>query len=27
MNGMGIRGASGKKVFPGMLAAPQSYSF
>ncbi|MDD5213356.1 MAG: peptidoglycan-binding protein [Candidatus Gracilibacteria bacterium] len=27
LNGAGIAGASGKKVFPGMLAAPKSYSF
>ncbi len=27
MNGMGIRWASGKLVFAGMLAAPQNYSF
>ena len=27
MNGMWIRWASGKKVFPWMLAAPQTYSF
>ncbi|MDQ7009226.1 MAG: hypothetical protein Q9M94_02955 [Candidatus Gracilibacteria bacterium] len=27
MNGKGIRGASGKKVFSGMIAAPSKYSF
>ncbi|MDD2486826.1 MAG: hypothetical protein PHS92_00440 [Candidatus Gracilibacteria bacterium] len=27
LNGQGIRGASGKGVYPGMLAAPKNYSF
>ncbi|NUJ97924.1 hypothetical protein HGA92_04020 [Candidatus Gracilibacteria bacterium] len=27
LNGQGIKGASGKGVFPGMLAAPKKYSF
>jgi hypothetical protein len=27
LNGNGTHGASGKKVFPGMIAAPKSYTF